>query len=90
MGFGAWIPFRSRPNIDWRSANLRFIDLDGDGVADVLISGDQVFQWHRSLGKDGFDAPIIVPMAADEERGPRLVFADQNESIQLADMSGDG
>jgi YD repeat-containing protein len=31
-----------------------------------------------------------VALPADEERGPRLVFADQTGSIQLADMSGDG
>ncbi|HWR25414.1 MAG TPA: hypothetical protein VN278_04175, partial [Methanosarcina sp.] len=28
--------------------------------------------------------------ALDEEKGPRLIFADGTQSIYLADMSGDG
>jgi hypothetical protein len=34
-----WEPFRtfkSIPNIDWRDPNLKFVDLNGDGHADVL------------------------------------------------------
>ena len=34
--------------------------------------------------------PERVAQALDEEKGPRLVFADGTQSIYLADMSGDG
>lgn len=83
-------PFESLPNIEWDDPNLRFIDLDGDGHADVLISDTDVFTWHRSLAQFGFDPAESVTKPPDEERGPKLVFADATQSIYLADMSGDG
>lgn len=88
-----WKPFRSftsRLNRDTHDPNLRFVDLDGDGHADVLISEDHAFVWHESLGEQGFGPARAVPQALDEEKGPRLVFADGTQSIYLADLSGDG
>ncbi len=92
-GDGEWEtfrPFRDIPHIDWSNPHLRFIDLDGDGLADVLITEDRAFTWYQSRGKDGFAPGGRVPHPLDEEKGPAVVFADGSESIQLADMSGDG
>jgi RHS repeat-associated protein len=83
-------PFTSLPNIAWRDPNLKFIDLTGDGHADILITEDQAFTWHQSMGEDGFGHAENVRQAIEEEQGPRLVFADGTQSIYLADMSGDG
>lgn len=83
-------PLPSLPNVDWADPNLRFIDLDGDGRADVLVSEHDVFTWHRSLGEKGFAAGERVLKARQEEEGPAVVFADGVQSIFLADMSGDG
>ena len=44
-------------NHDTRDPNLRFVDLTGDGHADVLISETQVFIWHLSLAEAGFGRP---------------------------------
>ncbi len=88
-----WKPFeafRSLPRIDWEDDNLRFVDLDGDGRADVLITEHDVITWYPSLANDGFDRAREVRKPVDEERGARVVFADGTQSIQLADMSGDG
>jgi RHS repeat-associated protein len=88
-----WQPFRAfrqLPNIDFSDPNLKFIDLDGDGHADLLISEGDVFVWYRSLEEEGFEAARRVALPWDEEKGPRVVFADGTESIHLADMSGDG
>src|SRR5579883_2196511 len=90
---GSWapfIPFTSLPNLRWDDPDLRFIDLDGDGHADVLITEEEVLTWHRSLGARGFGPARHVTKPFDEEQGPRLVFADGTQSIYLADMSGDG
>jgi RHS repeat-associated protein len=90
---GDWEPFKpfpKLPNIDWEDPNLRFVDLDGDGRADVLIAEDELFVWHESLGEDGFGPARIARQSADEGRGPRLVFADGELSVYLADMCGDG
>ena len=89
-GWRSFRPFTSRLNRDMGDPNLKFLDLDGDGHADVLISEDDAFIWHRSLAEEGFGPAKRVVQALDEEKGPRLVFADGTQSIYLADMSGDG
>lgn len=82
--------FRKLPNLNWNEPNLRFIDLDGDGHADILITEDNVFTWYPSLAEDGFGPARKVHQPRDEERGPRLVLADKTQSIYLADLCGDG
>jgi RHS repeat-associated protein len=82
--------FRSLPNVRWDDPNLRFVDLTGDGHADLLITEDDVFTWYPSLAEEGFDSSGYVRKPLDEERGPQLVLADGTQSIYLADMCGDG
>ena len=43
-GWEGFRPFRSMPNLNWNDANLRFVDLTGDGIADVLITEDDALQ----------------------------------------------
>lgn len=86
----AFIPFASCPNVNWNDPNLRLIDLDGDGFADILITDDAAFTWYPSLATEGFGPAEMVPVSHDDSKGPALVFADGTESIYLADMSGDG
>lgn len=83
-------PFALNPNVEWNDPNLRMIDLTGDGLADLLISEDAVFTWYASAGEKGFGPAEAVQMAFDEQQGPNLVFSNPDESIFLADMTGDG
>ena len=89
-GWQSFRPFPSQPNISWDDQDLRMVDLDGDGLADVLITGDDAFTWYPSLGYEGFGGGRRTYQPWDEERGPRLMFADPEQTIYLADMSGDG
>ena len=89
-GWNTFRAFSARLNRNSRDPNLKFIDIDGDGHADALITEDEAFTWHPSLGEDGFGPAQRVSKAWDEEKGPALVFADAAQSIYLADLSGDG
>ncbi len=90
---GEWAPhrtFTSLPQINWGDPNLKFVDLTGDGHADILISEESVFTWYPSLAEAGFDEGEKTYQPLDDEHGPRLVFADERQTIFLADLSGDG
>jgi hypothetical protein len=88
-----WASFRqfsSVPNINFADPYVRFVDLTGDGLADIVISGDQVFTWYQSAGYNGFLAASNTPNPLSDRAGPRVVFADAKDKIYFADMTGDG
>jgi RHS repeat-associated protein len=88
-----WEPFRSfasQPTLDWNDANVRLVDLTGDGYPDVLLTDVDALTWHPFLFEEGFGPPERVFKPPDEEAAPRLVFADGTDTVFLADMSGDG
>lgn len=89
-GWEPFRPFTSRLNRDTQDPNGRFVDLTGDGHADVLMTEDDALVWYPSLADQGCGQARRVPQSLDEEKGPRLVFADGTQSIYVADFSGDG
>src|SRR5690606_24832163 len=82
--------FEAVPKVDWGDPNLRVIDLDGDGHGDLLISEQDSFIWYRSRAKQGFESAKRVSIPQDDRAGPHVVFSDSEQTIHLADMSGDG
>ncbi len=89
-GWEPFTPFAVLPAIPWDNPNLQFTDLTGDGLGDVLIAEGERLTWYPSRGRAGFDPAETVRLADDEERGPRLIFADGTRAYYLADMSADG
>ena len=89
-GWQIFRTFHSLPVLDWQDPNLRFVDVTGDGIADILIASDDAITWHASLLDLGFGSAMRVPVPSDERKGPYAIFADGVQSIYLADMSGDG
>jgi hypothetical protein len=87
--WGRFRPFKRRPNVALDDPNLRFLDLDGDGRPDQLLTEQTAFRWHPSLGLDGFGPAETTAPPKDPTGGPSLVFDDGTESIFLADMAGD-
>ncbi|MFX1562422.1 MAG: SpvB/TcaC N-terminal domain-containing protein, partial [Promethearchaeota archaeon] len=88
--WGNFIPFNSLPKVNWNDPNLKFVDLTGDGHADVMITEHEVFTWYQSLAEEGFGSAEKMYQSLNEEKGPRLVFDDGTQSIYLSDLSGDG
>lgn len=89
----SWEPFKafkSLPNIDWKNPNLKFIDVNGDGHTDILITEDEQLVWYPSLAEDGFAEAVHLRHGFDEKQGPHMVFNDGTQQYYLADMSGDG
>jgi len=90
---GGWEPFRPflhQPNVDIEDRNVRFLDLNGDGIADLVVARGDSFLWYPSRGKEGFDPPRAFPRPTDEARSPVCVFSDGTGTLFLADMIGDG
>ena len=85
-----FIPFKDIPNIDFDDPQLRMIDLNGDGHADVLISESTCFTTYYSKAKKGYEPARRLSKEMDENQGPAIVFNDGTQSIFTADMSGDG
>ena len=72
------MPFQSLPNLDWDDPNVRFVDLTGDGRADVLITEHDALDAGTSpSARTASGRPSAPAQPLDEEAGPRLVFADQ-------------
>lgn len=89
-GWNPMRPFRSRPTVPVGGPGARLVDLDGDGLADLMITADDAVSWYRSAGIDGFDTGGRVPLGIDEDAGPTRAFINDTETLHLADMSGDG
>src|SRR5208282_2233335 len=90
-GWEGFRAFRSMPVLNWSDPNLRFVDVTGDGIADILITEDDAFKWHPSLLNEGFGEAVRVRIPLEEEEsGPRAIFTDGTQSIYLANMTGDG
>lgn len=88
-GWDSFVPFQFLPNVDWKDPNLRYIDLTGDGHADIAITENDVLIWYPSFQNKGFGPSEEVQLELDEEKGPRIIFGDTDQSIFLADMNGD-
>lgn len=43
QGWSDYTAFNSLPQVNWSDPNLRFADLTGDGLADVLITSDDLY-----------------------------------------------
>ncbi|MCB9288246.1 MAG: insecticidal toxin complex protein [Lewinellaceae bacterium] len=89
-GWEAFQEFAQVANIGRQDPNTRLIDLNGDGQPELVVTEEKVFVWYAADGKRGHLPAEYAAKTLDEEAGPAIVFADQEQSIFLADMSGDG
>ncbi len=83
-------PFKEIANLNLQDPQTRLLDVTGDGQHDIVMTEENVFSWYASKGKKGHHPANQTAKPYDENLGPAIVFADQEQSIFLADFSGDG
>jgi RHS repeat-associated protein len=85
-GFGAPVFWSQTPSTRLSSGDARLVDLNGDGITDLLQTGDAFFSlFLRDDVNGGWEAtPRAVPIA----EVPPVSFRDPH--VRLADLNGDG
>ncbi|MFI9381428.1 SpvB/TcaC N-terminal domain-containing protein [Kutzneria sp. NPDC052558] len=76
--------YRQSPSVSLSDPAVRLVDLDGDGLADVLRSGSRLECWFN----DADPRMAWRRTAVGAGDAPRIDLADSR--VRLADMTGDG
>nr|WP_273944335.1 toxin TcdB middle/N-terminal domain-containing protein [Kutzneria chonburiensis] len=77
-------PYRQTPAVGLGEPNVKLVDLDGDGLTDVLRSGSRLEAWFND--RDPRLAWRRTATSAGPARPPDL----SDPRVRLADMTGDG
>ncbi len=89
-GFNNYRPFEHHINIDFGDPNVKLFDITGNGKADIVMTEERVITYYEARGRDGYKSALSALKSFGEEEGPAIVFADGQNTIFLADMTGDG
>jgi RHS repeat-associated protein len=89
-GWESFKTFRSQPQVSMTDENTTLLDLTGDGLADILMTDDDIFTWFPGWGEAGFGPAHYWRPPLDEDQGPHVLLHDGIDTVHLADMSGDG
>jgi RHS repeat-associated protein len=81
-------PFPALPHVEALGGRAQWVDLNGDGRADIVVAKADSFVWFASDG-DGFLPPVEIPTPGGINAAPTLA-ADAALDFFFADMSGDG
>ncbi len=82
--------FAEVPTVSFEDPRVHLVDLDGDGIADLLQDQGGRMLWWESRGADGWGRNQEAGVSPDDDAGPRLIYADPRRAVQFADMTGDG
>lgn len=91
--WGRFHAYTQSPSFSLRDPNVRLVDIDGDGVTDVLATFEHHFLYIRNTSINGhleFGTPIPITRQSNLEMWPNVYFDQPENRVRLADMSGDG
>ena len=83
-GFDMPVSWDQAPSARLSAGNARLVDLDGNGVIDLLETGEYSFNLYYRNFQDGWELGPSIPLS----RVPPVSFRDPH--VHLADMNGDG
>jgi RHS repeat-associated protein len=81
-------PYAQAPTVSFEDPEVKLLDLDGNGITDVLRSGARFECFFNDPNPQRAWARTAVVERQDLEHFPNVNFSDPR--IRLADMSGDG
>ena len=77
-----------RPSVRLADPRTRLTDLDGDGITDLLWTGEDAFVSFRHVPGEGWLDGEVHPRVHDLARFPDVSFGERG--VRLGDMTGDG
>jgi RHS repeat-associated protein len=86
--WGVFVLYDQIPNFEINDPNTRQLDLNLDGIIDVIKSGQNNFVLYLNKNGNDWQTPMVIPKIRDMERFPDVFFSDSH--VHLADMNGDG
>ncbi|ORX93283.1 hypothetical protein BCR34DRAFT_608601 [Clohesyomyces aquaticus] len=86
-----FVPFESFPMRDWSGSDTTWVDLTGNGTADLLVPGDMSLEWHPSKATKGLGPLQGGSFYSSGEAGLKPIFSERDNAIVVfTDMTGDG
>ncbi len=90
---GRWEGFRTfqnLPRVDLANARVQWVDLNGDGHADLIVERSDRLTWYPSEGADGFGTAIELSKPDARSGGAPTLTQSTALHTFFADMTGDG
>jgi RHS repeat-associated protein len=87
--WSAFTPFPSAARVD-ELGRQELVDLDGDGLPDIVVSEADRLVVYRSEGKEGFASPVSLPRPDAGRTGTPSLAERTEVDVFFADMCGDG
>ncbi|NLO37653.1 MAG: hypothetical protein GX112_15070, partial [Clostridiaceae bacterium] len=83
-------PFQEVPRADPGLANRCWLDLNGDGLGELVLFGDGKIVFFPNHGRLGFGAALEARLPDAPDGEAQLIWSDRQAGLFLADMNGDG
>ena len=80
---------RNLPRVDLANARVQWVDLNGDGHADLIVDHLDRLVWYASEGADGFSSPVELAKPEATKGGAPTLTQDGRLHTFFADMTGD-
>lgn len=78
------LPADNLPNFAQNTSRLRFADMNGDGLPDLVLLQSRQIKYWPSLGNGRWGAPRVMAGT------PEFIVPEPDEDVYLADVDGNG